>query len=137
MLRYSSEVQMKVLNIDGFRLVSNFSRSLSASGRSCIFTRNTIEMKDVTCLRELEKEKVFEVSAIELSDNSTILACIYRSPDSDYYYTFLHTLGLLIFKVSSKGKCLVLCSDLNVNFLQHSSKLQNLLVMNDLTNTYS
>jgi hypothetical protein len=52
------------------------------------FTRNTIESKDVTYLRELGKEKVFEVSVIELSNNSTILACIYRSPDSDYYTVF-------------------------------------------------
>jgi len=42
-----SEVQLEVLNIDGFRLVSSFSRSHSAPGGSCIFIRNTIEMKDV------------------------------------------------------------------------------------------
>jgi hypothetical protein len=34
-----SEVQLKVLNIDGFRLVSSFSRRHSASGGSCIFMR--------------------------------------------------------------------------------------------------
>jgi hypothetical protein len=33
-----SEVQMNVLNIDYFRLVSNFSRNHSISGGSCIFT---------------------------------------------------------------------------------------------------
>jgi len=131
-----SEVQLKVLNIEGFRLVSSFSRSHSASGGSCIFIRNTIETKDVNYLRDLGKENVFEISAIELPDNSTIIACIYRSPDSDFY-TFLYTLEWLIFKVSSKGKRLVLCGDLNVNFLQHNNKLvdlQNLLVMNNLTN---
>ena len=112
-----SEVQMKFLNIDGFGLVSNFSRSHSASGGFCIFTRNTIEAKDVNYLGEMGQEKVFEISAIELSATSTILACIYRSPDSDFY-TFLHTLELLITKVSSKGKHLVVCGDLNVNFLQ-------------------
>jgi hypothetical protein len=42
-----SEVQLQVLNIEGFRLVSNFSRSHSASGGSCIFVRNTIETKSV------------------------------------------------------------------------------------------
>ena len=49
----------------------------------------------------------------------------------------LNTLELLISKVSSKGKNLVLCGDLNINFLQQSSKLadlQNLLIMNNLTN---
>jgi len=114
-----SEVQMKFLNIDDFGLISNFSWSHSASGGSCIFTRNTNETKDVNYLGELGQEKVFEISAIELSATSTILACIYRSPDSDFY-TFLHTLELLITNVSSKGKRLVLCGDLNVNFLHQN-----------------
>ena len=48
-----SEVQMKFLNIDGFGLVSNFSRSHNSSEGFCIFTRYTIEMKDVNFLREL------------------------------------------------------------------------------------
>ena len=77
-------------------------------------------------------EKVFALSAVGL-----ILACIYRSPDSDLY-EFLHRLELLFLKVSSKGKCLILCGELNVNFLQYSGKLldlQNLLLMNYLINT--
>jgi len=131
-----SEVQMKILNIGGFGLANNFSRSHSMSGGSCIFIRNTIEMKDVNYLKDLGQEKIFEISATDQFTSSTILACIYRSPDSDFY-AFLHTLELLITKVSSKGKHLVLCGDLNVNFLQQNSKLvdlQNLLVMNNLTN---
>jgi len=113
------EAQMKVINIDYFRLVSNFSRNHSASGGSCIFIRN-----------------VFEISAVELSDIDIILACIYRSPDTDFY-KFFQKLELLILKVSSKGKRLILCGDLNVNFIQYSGKLldlQNLLLMNNLIN---
>jgi len=127
---------MKVLNIDYFRLVSNFSRNHSASGGSCIFIRNNMETKEVEYLRGLGKEKVFEVSAVELSDIDAILGCIYRSPDSDFY-KFLHKLGLLILRVSSYGKCLILCGDLNINFIQYSGKLidlQNLLLMNNLIN---
>jgi len=131
-----SDVQLQVLNINGFKLVNNFSRSHSASGGSGIFVRNITETKDVNSLRKLGKERIFEISAIELSTKNTILACIYRSPESDFY-TFLHTLELLISKVSSKGKNLILCSDLNMNFLQQNNKLvdlQNLLAMNNLTN---
>jgi hypothetical protein len=93
------EAQMKVLNIDYFRLVSNFSRNHSASGGSCIFIRNNIETKEAEYLRGLGKEKVFEISAVELSDSDTILACIYRSTDSDFY-EFLQKLELLILKIS-------------------------------------
>ena len=84
----------------------------------------------------LRSDKVFEVSAVELSDFPTIVACIYRSPDRDFY-EFLSKLEVLITKVYSKGKCLILCGDLNINFLQHNGKLhdlQNLLLMNSLTN---
>jgi hypothetical protein len=41
------EDQMNVLNIDQFRIVSNLSRSYGTSGGSCIFTRNTIQTKEV------------------------------------------------------------------------------------------
>jgi len=53
------EDQMNVLNMDQFRLLSNFSRSYSTSGGSCIFTRNTIQTKEVNYLRGLGSEKVF------------------------------------------------------------------------------
>jgi len=44
---------------------------------------------------------------------------------------------VLIAKVHSKGKRLILCGELNINFLQYSGKLQelqHLLLMNNLTN---
>ena len=88
-------------------MVSNFSRNHSALGGSCIFIRNNIETKEVEYLRGSGKEKIFEISAVELPDIDTILACIYRSPDSDFY-EFLCRLELLILKVSSKGKHLIL-----------------------------
>jgi len=128
--------QMKVINIDYFRLVSNFSRNHSASGGSFIVIRNDIETKEVEYLKGLGKEKVFEISAVERSDIDIILACIYRSPGSDFY-EFLHKPELLILEVSSKGKRLILCGDLNVNFIQYSGKLldlQNLLLTNNLIN---
>jgi hypothetical protein len=77
------EDQMNVINIDQFRLVSKFCRRNSTSGGSCLFTRNTIQTKEVNYLSGLGREKIFEMSAAELSDLSTILACIYRPPDSD------------------------------------------------------
>jgi hypothetical protein len=51
------------------------------------------------------------------------------------FKNFLHKIQLLILKVSSKGKRLILCCGLNVNFIQYSGKppdLQNLLLMNNL-----
>jgi hypothetical protein len=133
------ENQMNVLNIDQFILVSTFSRSYSTSGGSCIFTINTIQAKEGNYLFGLGSKNVFEMSVVELPDSGTILAYIYRSPDSAFY-EFLCKLELLIIKVHSKGKSLILCGDLNVNFVQYSGKLQelqNLLLMYNLTNINS
>jgi hypothetical protein len=77
---------------------------------TCIFIRNNIEY-----LKGLGKEKLFEISAVELSDIGTILACIYRSPDSELY-ELLHNLELLIVKISTRKKTRILCGDPNVNF---------------------
>ena len=121
------EDQMNVPNIDPFRLASNFSRIYSTSGGSCIFTRNTIQTKEVNYLSCLGSEKLFEMCGVQLSDFGTILACTYRSPDSDFY-AFLRKLELLLTEVQSKGKCLILCGDLNVNFFtiqRKTEKLQN------------
>ena len=76
------------------------------------------------------------MSAVKLSGSGTILACIYRSPDSDFH-EFLCKLELIITEVHSKGKHLIPYGDLNVIFLQYSGnlrELQNLLLMYNLTN---
>jgi hypothetical protein len=59
------EAQTKVISIDYFRLVSNFSRNHSASGGSCIFVTNNIDTKEVEYLKGLGKEKVFEIHAVQ------------------------------------------------------------------------
>jgi hypothetical protein len=56
------------------------------------------------------------MSAVELSGSGTFLACIYRSSDSDFYEFLVYKLELLITKVHSKGKRLIFCGDLNINF---------------------
>jgi hypothetical protein len=61
----------------------------------------------------------------ELLDFELTFACIYRAPDGESY-DFLKKLELVICKVKSKGKQLMLCGDWNINFLQDSAKLQEL-----------
>jgi hypothetical protein len=62
-----------------------------------------IQSKEVPWLNNLASDKVFELSVAELLEFQTILACIYRSPDSDFY-EFLNKLEPLIIKVYSKAK---------------------------------
>ena len=50
------EVQMNVLNIDDFKLASNFSRKHSKAGGSCIFIRNNIQTEQMEYLGTGERK---------------------------------------------------------------------------------
>jgi cystathionine beta-lyase/cystathionine gamma-synthase len=68
-----------------------------------VYLQETIQTKEVKYVSGLGSEKTFELSVAELSDLGTILACMYRSPDSDFD-KFLSKLEILITEVHSKGK---------------------------------
>jgi hypothetical protein len=50
------EEQMRVLNVDHFKLVSNFGRFSCNHGRSCIFVRKDRQTKEVNYLKGTESE---------------------------------------------------------------------------------
>jgi exonuclease III len=63
--------------------------------------------------------------------------CVYRSPDGDFHI-FLRNLELVIQKVLSERKKLILCGDWNINFMKESAELnevKNILLMYILINT--
>ena len=131
-----NEDQLKVVHFDQFNLVSKYCRTTSSLGGSCIYVNSKIKSKEVSWCNNLGSDDVFEISMIELLEFHTILACIYRSPEIDFY-DFLNKLDNLITKVHSKGIYLILCGDWNVDFLYKNDKLQdlrNLLLMNNLLN---
>jgi hypothetical protein len=76
-------------------------------------------------LKGLGSEKVFEMTIVEFMDFKFNLACVYRSPDGDFYKC-LDKLESVICKVQSKGKQLILCGDRNIDFSQARAQLQGL-----------
>lgn len=65
------------------------------------------------------------MTIVEFQDFKFNLACIYGSPDGDFYVC-LDKLESVICKVQSKGKQLILCGDWNTDFSQDRGKLQEL-----------
>jgi exonuclease III len=87
----------------------------------------------------LGREKVFEISAIELVDFKIIVVCIYRSPNSNVA-NFLELLEETVNKVLLRGRFLVLCGDWNINLLVNNTQqkaLISILLANNLLNTVS
>ena len=77
------------------------------------------------------------MSMTELVDYGYIIVCIYRSPDRNFWI-FLKKLELIMQKIQSRNKKLLLCDDWNLNFMLHNRRLQevqNLLEIYDMINT--
>jgi hypothetical protein len=91
-----------------------------------IFVLNEFKLGELPNITNLGKNKVFEISAIELVDQKIIVVCIYRSPMSSAE-TFLELLDATINKISKKGCFLVLCGDWNINLLTDTPN-QNALI---------
>jgi exonuclease III len=119
-----SSDHINIVNIDQFKLVSSFNRN-NRGGGSCIFVRKFLHTKEINYLYGIGLEKSFELSAVELVDLKIVLVCIYRSPDGDFN-EFLHKLELVMNRIQGSRKRLILCGDWNINFLQQSTKLQDL-----------
>ena len=62
------EEQMRVLNIDHFKSVNNFSRFSSNHGGFCIFVQQDWQIKEVNYLKGRGSENVFEITVVGMVD---------------------------------------------------------------------
>jgi len=131
------EEYIKLISIDKYKLASNFSRSKSDHGGSCIYVKHHMQTKDINYLQGIRKEKDFEMTAVEILYYKLIIVCVYRSSDGDFA-TFLRSLESVIQKVQARNKQLMLCGDWNINYMQESVRLhdvQESLLLHNLVNT--
>ena len=136
------EEYITLISIDKLKLASNFSRSKSEHGGSCIYVKHHVQTKETNYLKGISKEKDFEITAVEILDYCVcvcVCVCvyIYRSPDGDFP-PFLRSLESVIQKVQARNKRLILCGDWNTNFMQESIRLhdvQELLSLHNFVNT--
>ena len=113
-------------NIQNFKLVSAFNRKYKTHGGSCIYVKDNIVTKDIDCFTTFGEEINFELSLSELVDFKLYVGCIYRAPNGQFDI-FLDKLEIMIQKLLSKNKILILCGDWNVDMLHESSNQSDLL----------
>ena len=56
----------KLISIDNFKLASDFNRSKSDHGGSCIYVKRHVQTKDIIYLQGISKEKGFEMTAAKI-----------------------------------------------------------------------
>jgi len=70
------EEYIKLVSIDKYKLVSNFSRSKSDHDGSCIYVKHHMQTKEINYLQGICKEKDFEMTAVVILDYNLIIVCV-------------------------------------------------------------
>ncbi|XP_049766294.1 uncharacterized protein LOC126095559 [Schistocerca cancellata] len=103
-------------------------RITSSHGGSCIFVKSDIDYCNIKCIELLAEEKIFEVSAVELSALKLIIICIYRSPDGNLN-DFCHQLEAALNTIKNFNKTVIICGDFNIDFQEISKDQQSLMTL--------
>ena len=70
------EEYIKLITIGEFKLTSNFSRSKSIHGGTCIYVKHYLQTKEVNYIKGISKEKDFEMTAVEIPDYDLVVVCV-------------------------------------------------------------
>lgn len=77
---WMNESEMKILNIQGFNVISNFSREKFIHGGTCILVKDIIkDFEEVQHINEMSIEKEIEVSCAVSRKRKLIVTSIYRT----------------------------------------------------------
>jgi hypothetical protein len=68
-----------------------------------------------------------EIAAVQLKSNkkNTVILCVYRAPSGDFDY-FLNKLDIILDSLHNYKTELILCGDININYLENNNKKQQL-----------
>lgn len=113
----------KFVNIEGYNLVSCYSRTNHERGGSCIFLKKDIRCSARNDLKCKSNELDLECTGIEIPSLSLIIINIYRSPrgNIENFFKILED----ILTTCNIRKKIILCGDFNINLLDTRNKNVN------------
>ena len=131
-----NDQEINLTAFDQYKLSAKFCRKHHKNGGSCIFVHESTNFNTIPT-DHIYKEKDFEICATKLDffNTNVIIIVIYRSPSGDYNY-FLQKLELFINSVRTTKSQLIICGDINVDYLlihNRRQQLDMLLVNYNLT----
>jgi len=129
------QFQLQLITIDNYVLGAEFSRqSFLKGGGVCIFIQKNIPFSIIN-VEKFCKDKELKACAVKLDFLSYKICVItvYRSPISNFRY-FINELDDIIKKIYKTEVQLIICGDLNINYLTESKEKQEL---NNILSTYN
>lgn len=127
------EPEIQYYGLDGYKLASWRCRENDPHGGVLIYVREHIPVKNYPKLDNLSQERDFEVCAITLDQQNTLIINLYRTPDGNLA-TYFNKLDTLLTNVSRKFKNIVIMGDFNINFNKKDSK--DTIWLLDITSSY-
>jgi hypothetical protein len=110
--------------IEYYKLGGKFCRRQYKNGGVCIYVHESI---DYSCIpiHHICKEKDLEICAIKINLSKVKIAIItiYRSPTGDFSY-FLKKPESFLIRLHTKKLEIIICGDININYLHRHNKKQ-------------
>lgn len=122
--------QLKVLNIDKFKLVSSFCREKGYGG-TAIYLNKSIKYLRRKKIEDLSLADVFECACVEciLTKENIIIISVYRPPRGDVKI-FFQKLETLLHTITPENKKMFLVGDFNIELIKlNTSRTQFLSVL--------
>lgn len=130
--------ELDAIHINGYIKKSNYCRNVYNNGGISIFHKSSLNIgiDEITALTKFSRDKDIELAGIEMVvDHKKIkIVTIYRSPTGDINI-FFETLEMLLDNLLKDKSLLIVCGDLNIDYLSnsvHKYRLSNLFSMYNL-----
>ena len=126
--------QVHYISIENFILGDAYCRQFFDGGGVCNFIHKALKLSTIN-LHEFCKHKDSEVCTIllELSYTKILVITVYKLPASDFQL-FLKILEVIIKKFFQSNLKLIICRDINVNYLIDTDRKRQL---NSILNSYN
>ena len=117
-------------SLNNYKIAASFCREGVSKGGICIMARHNIQFTTIDLLKFC-RERIFDICAIEVNSESKkiIVGCVYRSPSGDVAQ-FLKSLEATLSYLYKFPVTLILCGDLNINYLlgtPYKKRLDNIM----------
>jgi exonuclease III len=121
-----------------YSLGAKFCRDTFKNGGVCIFTYESIQFTNIN-INKFCKEKDLEICAVKLHlpFYEICIITIYRSPPGNFQY-FIDNLEKIVSMIYSNTIEIIICGDININYLiysTHKQLLDSLLASYSLSST--
>lgn len=118
------EYEISSILLEQYVLANKYCRKNFKQGGVCIYVRENIQFKKINNIVNC-KEKDLEMCGINVDSINMCIVCIYRAPIGDFNY-FLENLNKFLNKLYKNSRNIVICGDININYLANTNYKQQL-----------